>query len=271
MAKRWDACDHLPENAEKSMPYCTAVMAPAGAQGCLVLTLVGTASMAAAPTSQAGFSRLPDLRVDDAQGPPSFIGYPTNTPKHEVSVGRLRIEAGKDAPPLPGPHPLIVFSHGSGGWSMSHWKTARYFARRGCVVLALIHDNADVSNSRSSSTLAVWQSRPKEWSAALDTLLASQFAVLVDRSRIVAMGFSAGGYTALTVGGARPSSLALDDYCRAHSEQRDVLCLGLPNQPAAEREPGQRKEALGLSGDARACRRRDGTARCGAVYQEAGD
>src|SRR6218665_801227 len=218
-------------------------MAPAGAQGCLVLTLVGTASMAAAPTSQAGFSRLPDLRVDDAQGPPSFIGYPTNTPKHEVSIGRLRIEAGKDAPPLPGPHPLIVFSHcsascsishfktppplpaphplivfshGSGGWSMSHWKTARYFARRGCVVLALIHDNADVSNSRSSSTLAVWQSRPKEWSAALDTLLALQFAALVDRSRIVAMGFSAGGYTALTVGGARPSSLALDDYCRAH-------------------------------------------------------
>ncbi|WP_157048643.1 alpha/beta hydrolase family protein [Verminephrobacter eiseniae] len=235
------------------------------------MTLVSTASMAAAPTSQAGFSRLPDLRVDDAQVRPVSLGTQPNTPKHEVSIGRLRIEAGKDAPPLPDPHPLIVFSHGSGGWSMSHWKTARYFARRGCVVLALIHDNADVSNSRSSSTLAVWQSRPKEWSAALDTLLASQFAVLVDRSRIVAMGFSAGGYTALTVGGARPSSLALDDYCRAHSEQRDVLCLGLPNQPAAEREPGQRKEALGLSGDARACRRRDGTARCDAVYQEAGD
>src|SRR6218665_3845129 len=120
MAKRCDAGYHRPENAEKTMPCCPAVMEPAGAQGGLVLTPVGTASMAATPTSQAGFSRLRDLGVDDAQGPPSFIGYPTNTPKHEVSVGRLRIEAGKDAPPLPGPHPLIVFSHGSGGWSMSH-------------------------------------------------------------------------------------------------------------------------------------------------------
>src|SRR6218665_1553277 len=232
---------------------------------------MSTASMAAAPTSGAGLGQLADPRVDDVQGMPRFIWYPTNAPEHAVSVGRLRIEAGKDAPPLPGLHPLIVFSHGPGGWSMSHWKTARYFAPPGYLVLALIHDNDDVGNSSSSSALAVWQSRPKEWSAALDTLLASQFAALVDRSRIVAMGFSAGGYTALTVGGARPSSLALDDYCRAHSEQRDVLCLGLPNQPAAERAPGQRKEALGLSGDARACRRRDGTARCGAVYQEAGD
>src|SRR6218665_2135120 len=142
-------------------------MAPAGAQGCLVLTLVGTASMAAAPTSQAGFSRLPDLRVDDAQGPPSFIGYPTNTPKHEVSVGRLRIEAGKHAPPLPGPHPLIVFSHGPGGWSTATWKTARYCARRCCVVLALIRDNADGNNCCSSSTLAVWESRPNDCSVGL--------------------------------------------------------------------------------------------------------
>src|SRR6218665_55682 len=52
--------------------------------------------------------------------PPSFIGCPTNTPKHEVSVGRLRIEAGKDAPPLPGPHPLIVFSHSSPRLSIPH-------------------------------------------------------------------------------------------------------------------------------------------------------
>ena len=161
--------------------------------------------MAAAPTSGAGLGQLADPRVDDVQGMPRFIWYPTNAPEHAVSVGRLRIEAGKDAPPLPGLHPLIVFSHGPGGWSMSHWKTARYFARRGYVVLALIHDNDDVGNSSSSSALAVWQSRPKEWSAALDTLLASQFAALVDRSRIVAMGFSAGGYTALTVDGrARP-------------------------------------------------------------------
>src|SRR6218665_2887600 len=49
-------------------------MAPAGAQGRLVLTLVGTSSMAAAPTSQAGFGRLPDLRVDDAQVRPVSLG-----------------------------------------------------------------------------------------------------------------------------------------------------------------------------------------------------
>jgi predicted dienelactone hydrolase len=119
---------------------------------------------------------------------------------------------------------LIVLSHGSGGTSMSHWQTASYFARHGYVVLTIVHRDDNAFISTGSSTLAVWRSRPKEWSAALDALLASRYAPFVDRERIAAVGFSAGGYTALAVGGARPSSLALDDYCLVHTEN-DVLCV----------------------------------------------
>lgn len=186
----------------------------------------GTVQAAEAFPSVAnvGMSEWVGPRTPKVQGLPWLIWYPTSAPEQPTSEGRTHFVAARDSAPLPGPHPLIVLSHGSGGTSMSHWQTASYFARHGYVVLTIVHRDDNAFISTGSSTLAVWRSRPKEWSAALDALLASRYAPFVDRERIAAVGFSAGGYTALAVGGARPSSLALDDYCLVHTEN-DVLCV----------------------------------------------
>lgn len=137
---------------------------------------------------------------------------------------------------------------------MSHWRTARYFARRGYLVLAMVHRDDNAINFTGSSTLAVWRARPKEWSAALDALLASHYAPFIDRQRIAAIGFSAGAYTALAVGGARPSSQALDDYCLAHP-QNNVLCTRYNLWRRAgiriERQLGMQQELLTAAEDAR--------------------
>ncbi|MGF7192226.1 putative dienelactone hydrolase [Robbsia andropogonis] len=199
-------------------------------------------------------SQLVGPATPEVQGLPWLVWFPTAAPEQPMSEGRTRFNAARDAAPLSGRHPLIVLSHGSGGTSMTHWRTARYLARRGYLVLAIVHQDDNAAVSSGSSTLAVWRARPKEWSAALDKLLASRYAPFIDRQRIAAVGFSAGAYTALAVGGARPSSLALDDYCLAHS-QSDVLCIryGALRRVGVriERRFGVQDESLDASKDTR--------------------
>ncbi|WP_260463908.1 prolyl oligopeptidase family serine peptidase [Burkholderia sp. Bp8963] len=212
------------------------------------------AADACVPAANAGVSQLIGPATPEVQSLPWLVWYPTDVPEQPKSEGRTRFAAARDAVPRSGRYPLIVLSHGSGGTPMTHWKTARYFARRGYVVLAIVHRDDNAVDSSGSSTLEVWRARPKQWSAALDALLASHYAQFIDRQRIAAVGFSAGAYTALAVGGARPSSLALDDYCLAHP-QSDVLCVQYgPLRRAGvrvERWLDMRQESLDVSKDAR--------------------
>ena len=224
------------------------------------LLAVGSAASAAqsaepsTPIAAAGMSEWSGPGAAVVQGLPWLVWYPSAESERPTREGRTRFVAARDAVPLAGRHPLIVLSHGSGGSSMTHWQTAQYLARRGYVVLAIVHrdDNAIVSSG--SSTLAVWQSRPKEVSAALDAVLASRYAGVIDSTRIAAVGFSAGAYTALAIGGARPSSIALDDYCLG-AARGDVLCVDYRPlhrlRAAVARRLGMQGESLGASRDAR--------------------
>jgi predicted dienelactone hydrolase len=49
------------------------------------------------------------------------VWYPTDAPaKHEALGGWTQLVA-TDAPATAGPHPLIVISHGNGGWFAGHY------------------------------------------------------------------------------------------------------------------------------------------------------
>jgi len=229
---------------------------------CLALYgLIGTTALGAAGSEapctvplNAGVAELAAFGKPNVQGIPWLVWYPTDTTEKTFVKGSIPIEAARDAPPLAGEYPVVVLSHGSGGTSLSHWRTARYLARHGYVVLSLVHADDNAAVSRGSSTLEVWNNRPKEWSRALDFLFASPYATVMDASRIAAVGFSAGAYTALVVGGARASSLALDDYCLERGRS-DVLCMqyGLVKRAAVrvERSVGLRHEALDPPSDKR--------------------
>jgi len=221
-------------------------------KSCLWLTLCGlisTTTLGAAKLEEtctaplnAGVAELAAFGKPNSQGIPWLVWYPTDTTEKPFVEGPIPIEAARDAPPLKGKHPVVVLSHGSGGTSLSHWRTARDLARHGYVVLSLVHADDNAAVSSGSSTLEVWNNRPKEWSRALDLLLASRYATVIDARRIAALGFSAGAYTALVMGGARPSSLALDEYCLARGRS-DVLCM--PYGPV-KRAAVRVKRAVGL-------------------------
>ncbi|KQW02342.1 hypothetical protein [Rhizobacter sp. Root1221] len=183
----------------------SAAAAP-GASDAPVTPAVGVRTVAATPTA-----------------PAMVLWYPTRTAEVPFTLGTTRITGARDAPPTAGPYPLVVFSHGSGGTHLSHWKTAHHLAAHGHLVATLLHAGDNAMDPGGSSSLEVWQSRPIEWRSGLDAVLASPLGPLVDRNRIAAAGFSAGGYTALAVGGARPSSRALATYC-THHRSGDVMC-----------------------------------------------
>ena len=113
-----------------------------------------------------------------------------------------------------GRFPVIVASHGLGGnIGALGWLTAG-LARVGALVVSVNHPNSTTRDFNLQEGLKHW-TRVQDLQAALDYLAARpELAAHADFSRIYAVGFSAGGWTALALGGLRAD---LEGYA-AHCE-----------------------------------------------------
>lgn len=117
--------------------------------------------------------------------------------------------ADADAPAADGRFPLIVISHGAGGNGRQFGWIASRLAAAGFIVAAPNHPGSTSGNASPREAVKLWN-RPADVSAVL-TALASR--PNVDSTRIGVLGFSAGGYTALAVAGARVDVAALARFC----------------------------------------------------------
>lgn len=201
-----------------------------------------------------GITKMTIANIDGSGTLPLMVWYPTLMKESDVSFGRITFTAAQDSRPAPGMFGLAVLSHGSGGNYISHWKTAKFLVSHGYIVVSLMHSKDNTLDFQGGSSMEVWSSRPKEWTLALNAVLSSRFGKIVDQTRIAAVGFSAGAYTALVVGGARPSSVTLDDYCLSHPHS-DVMCVGFGNfwrmRTLAEKQFGLRVERITAQSDPR--------------------
>src|SRR4051812_8239545 len=59
------------------------------------------------------------------------IWYPTGAAEAPMSFGPFKQSVALGAPPQAGVHPLVVMSHGTGGWYGEHYDTALALARAG--------------------------------------------------------------------------------------------------------------------------------------------
>ena len=102
-----------------------------------------------------------------------------------------------------GPFPVVLASHGLGGSTGTlGWLTAG-LAEAGAFVISVNHPNSTTRDFNLQEGLKHW-TRAQDLRAALDWLAAQpELAAHADFSRIYAVGFSAGGWTALALGGAR--------------------------------------------------------------------
>ena len=173
-------------------------------------------------SEHAGYDRFAVAAAHRAGLMQASVWYPVGRKTYLGQVGGNALFRGErayiGADIAEGRLPLLLLSHGSGGnMDGLAWLSSR-LALRGAMVLAVNHPGSTSGDSSPRRTIKIWE-RPADLSAALDHLLADPvFAAHVDRDRIVAMGFSAGGVAALQMIGLQPDKDLYRAYCERFGE-----------------------------------------------------
>lgn len=138
------------------------------------------------------------------------------TAEYRWSLYQLAANAYRDAEPLTtdGPYPLVVFAHGFGGLRFQSIFLMEHLASYGFVVISADHPGSTLLDIRSEEgAIKSFALRPQEVLreiAHVERINKTDLSAIVDMNNIAVMGHSVGGYTALSVGGARLDTSAMD-------------------------------------------------------------
>lgn len=133
-----------------------------------------------------------------------------------LSVGAdFDLKGVKDCPVTGAKLPLVIFSHGRGGWFGANHDTEEALADAGFVVAAINHPGDTFSDSSRRDTLSVWGSRPADMVRLLDFLLNDwKDRATIDPAKIGFFGFSLGGATGLMLMGTKPDFGRIATLCK---------------------------------------------------------
>ncbi len=125
-----------------------------------------------------------------------------------------------------GPHPLVVLFHGtSGNYRAMGWIGSR-LAAEGYMVIAANHPGSTSLQVTLQSMMQTW-SQAEDGSFLIGHLLTSEtYGPLIDGDRIIAAGFSLGGYSALAIGGAVIRMDPFQDFCRERPSSETCILFG---------------------------------------------
>jgi predicted dienelactone hydrolase len=150
------------------------------------------------------------------------VFYPTATQAKNTRFGPWELNIAKNAEPIEGSYPLVIVSHGLGGNDWNHHLLASRLVEAGFVVAAVRHPDDLLRVGEPEHGIL----RPLELRSALDQVLRSEpFSTLIDRNRIGAFGFSAGGYTVLAVAGGLTDLNRIVEHCAA-AQNDPQFCIG---------------------------------------------
>jgi dienelactone hydrolase len=164
-----------------------------------------------------------DTSIDTDQTPRSrYTGDVGESPVGVIPEASLRDNARNrdlgmaiEYPTRPGPHPLIVFSHGFGSLPREYAGLSSFWASQGYVVVRPVHGDAGKTLNSSGSReawanqgAADWTGRVQDVLLVIDQLdqLEQRYPELqgkIDRARIGVGGHSYGAMTAMLLGGAQ--------------------------------------------------------------------
>jgi len=118
--------------------------------------------------------------------------------------------------------PLIVLSHGTGGWYEDLGSTAVALAEAGFIVVGVTHTGNNFRDNRYVAQGRHLVERPRHIARVLDYML-TQWAAhdRIDSERIGMFGFSAGAFTALVIVGGEADFSRAAALCREHPEDGD--------------------------------------------------
>ena len=162
------------------------------------------------------------VQAPDAGGAPLTVAvwYPTDAqPLPSTWLGLNLLSVAKDAPVLGKALPLVIVSHGNGGGPGSHADLAMALAQRGFVVAAPMHTGDNHADQSAAGTARWLVDRTRHVHATLDHLLGAwPGRDSLDPKRIGIFGFSAGGFTGLTIVGGQPDLKRVAAQCRTAPE-----------------------------------------------------
>ena len=171
-----------------------------------------------AAAEPAGFRSVTIPAAHHGREMSGALWYPSAGGGEAISFGENGVFFGTEvldgARMAEGPFPVILASHGFGGnIGALGWLTAG-LAEAGALVISVNHPNSTTWDLNLQEGLKHW-TRTQDLRSALDWFAAQpELAAHADLSRIYAVGFSAGGWTALALGGLRAD---LEGYA-AHCE-----------------------------------------------------
>jgi predicted dienelactone hydrolase len=151
------------------------------------------------------------------------VWYPSDAPGRPQPLDLYTQIVAPDAP-IKGQHlPLIVMSHGHGGSFAGHYDTAEALAEAGFVAAAVTH-NGD--SWRDTSRAIHLEDRPRQLEVLTNYMLDSwRDHGRLDRDRIGAFGFSAGGFTVLAFAGGEPDFTKFAPHCRSYPDFFDCRII----------------------------------------------
>lgn len=160
---------------------------------------------------------------DDAGRPIELgIWYPSDAPVAVTSLGDMVQSVAVDGAVKGERLPVVVFSHGNGGWFGDRAESARILAGAGFVAVSLTHPG-DSYKDHGDTPLQVLLNRPKQISRVLDYMTKEwPQRGQVDAGRIGFYGFSAGGFTGLVLLGGVPDFRQMKPHCA--KDPADAAC-----------------------------------------------
>lgn len=171
------------------------------------------AALLIAGAAQAGEVGFQEVSVADGSDKPLTVGvwYPTEAAASSQPLGAFTQVVAPGAPVAGRALPLVVMSHGTGGWYGGQYDTALALAHAGFVVAAVTHTG---DNYRDLSRVTQVAGRSQHVHRVIDYMLADWSGhASIAPGRIGVWGFSAGGFTALVASGGVPDLSQVVPHC----------------------------------------------------------
>lgn len=179
--------------------------------------------LATVSANAAGLKRIdiPAERGASALSGAVWYPCPGRVPE-EIRFGPTSLTAVRDCSVTGESLPLVVISHGVGGWFGGHHDTAEALADAGFIVAAISHAlDSGRSTIRDPGNLASMIERPADIKRLVDYMLGAwSDANRIDPARIGVFGFSRGGYTGLAVAGGTPDFRLVLNNCPTYPGNR---------------------------------------------------
>ncbi|MGK9049970.1 alpha/beta hydrolase family protein [Neorhizobium petrolearium] len=199
----------------------------------LRLALAAAFCLAMSPAQAVG---LKFLHIPGGQNVPAIdmaMWSPCTKVPEDVQVRALTVPASLDCSIAGERLPLVILSHGYGGWYLGHHDTAEALADSGFVVVAINHPHANYADMSRANGMGALIGRPVDIKRTIDFMLRDFVdSAKIDSQRIGFYGFSQGGYTGLVLAGANPDFSKLPPRCA------DPKAIGCPRAGQA-RSPQQ--------------------------------